>query len=147
MLMWYLRFYSPNNAKSEVVCNRGDTILCHGGFHTDLNQCQIRGYLSSWEMPVDTRGFPRIMPNQRSFVVLRNAGCYTGIPKDNLYLPSVRQLSSNNHQIWLPCGRVCLVKTQPPSVKLWTILICISLFSYQRVGCWERISCRLKHTL
>ena len=23
----------------EILCNRGDTILRHGGLHTDINQC------------------------------------------------------------------------------------------------------------
>ena len=28
----------------EFVCNRGDTILHHGGLHTDLNQCNQGSY-------------------------------------------------------------------------------------------------------
>ena len=34
-----LRFSDPFELSAPEPCNRGDTILHHGGLHTDLNQC------------------------------------------------------------------------------------------------------------
>ena len=31
--------HAVTNVYTMCVCNRGDTILRHGGLHTDLNQC------------------------------------------------------------------------------------------------------------
>ena len=56
------------------VCNRGDTILHHGGLHTDLNQC-IQGSLAKWY-----NGWVEILMFSlvsRKFLAMRNIALYS----------------------------------------------------------------------
>ena len=90
----------------KFFCNRGDTILRHGGLHTDLNQCnqgiqanQITSYVHHSSTTIDAQWFPKrkkvtlsffaffflgVGGFQKSYVIFRG-----GISKYLLFLTGV----------------------------------------------------------